>query len=240
MVIQTVTYPLQASIHSVVSNIKNLWNSYIFLIEVNQENKQLKQQLLDMEEKLNIHLEDSVQFRRLRDQMLFARNNPLIKIYAEIIGESSDNTHDIRFINRGSNQKIKRNYIVIRKEGLVGRIFSVSPFQSSVQLMIDHRNRVPALIQRSRVRGLIYGTHEGIEMRQINQHAKIKIGDRVISSGLGGLYPKGILIGWVSEIRHQPHELFKTAILESAVDFNRIEEVFVIIPEKSDSDLIVD
>ena len=67
-----------------------------------------------------------------------------------------------------------------------------------------------------------------------------KIGDRVISSGLGGLYPKGILIGWVSEIRHEQHELFKTAILESAVDFNSIEEVFVIIPSKSNSDAVAD
>ena len=238
--IQTVTYPFQASVQSAVSNIKNLWNSYILLIDVKEENNRLKQQILDMEEKLSEHIENSVQFRRLRDQMLFARKNPLEKIYAEIIGESSDNTHNIRFINRGGNQKVQRNYIVIRKEGLVGRIQSVSPFQSSVQLMIDHRNRVPALIQRNRVRGLIYGTQAGIEMRQINQHAKIKIGDRVISSGLGGLYPKGILIGWVSEIRHQQHELFKTAILESAVDFNSIEEVFVIIPFKLDSDTAVD
>ncbi|MDP6521743.1 MAG: rod shape-determining protein MreC [SAR324 cluster bacterium] len=238
--IQTVTYPFQASVQSAVSNIKNLWKSYIFLIDVKEENNRLKQQILDMEEKLSEHIENSVQFRRLRDQMLFARKNPLEKIYAEIIGESSDNAHNIRFINRGSNQKVQRNYIVIRKEGLVGRIYSVSPFQSSVQLMIDHRNRVPALIQRNRVRGLIYGTQAGIEMRQINQHAKIKIGDRVISSGLGGLYPKGILIGWVSEIRYQQHELFKTAILESAVDFNSIEEVFVIIPSKSDSEAAVE
>ena len=240
MAIQTVTYPFQASVQSAVSNIKNLWNSYILLIDVKEENNRLKQQILDMEEKLSEHIENSVQFRRLRDQMLFARKNPLEKIYSEIIGESSANTHNIRFINRGSNQKVQRNYIVIRKEGLVGRIHSVSPFQSSVQLMIDHRNRVPALIQRNRVRGLIYGTQAGIEMRQINQHAKIKIGDRVISSGLGGLYPKGILIGWVSEIRHQQHELFKTAILESAVDFNSIEEVFVIIPSKSDSEAAVE
>jgi len=96
------------------------------------------------------------------------------------------------------------------------------------------------LIQRNRIRGLIYGTHGGLEMRQINQHANIKIGDRVISSGLGGLYPKGLLIGWVNEIRHQKHELFKTAILDSAVDFNQIEEVFVIVPSKSDSHLFID
>ena len=240
MVVQTITYPVQASVQSVVSTIKNTWNSYINLIEVNEENKMLKQQLLNMEEKLNQHIENSVQFFRLRSQLLFAQKKARKEIFSEIIGESADNTHQIRLINRGSNQLLQRNYIVIRKEGLVGRIQSVSPYQSSVQLIIDHRSRVPALIQRNRVRGLIYGTHDGMEMRQINQHAKIKIGDRVISSGLGNLYPKGILIGWVSGIHHQSHELFKTARLDSAVDFNQIEEVFAILPSKSDSNLSVE
>ena len=239
-VAQTLTYPLQSSVHSIGSTFKNLWHSYISLIDVNEENKFLRQQLLDMEERMNQHIENSVQFLRLRNQLLFARKKIKEKIFAEIIGESADNNHDISLINRGSNQLVQRNYVVLRKEGLVGRIQSVSPFQSSVQLITDHRSRVPALIQRNRIRGLIYGTHEGLEMRQINQHANIKIGDRVISSGLGGLYPKGLLIGWVKEIQHQKHELFKTAIVDSAVDFNQIEEVFVIVPSKTDSHLFID
>ena len=239
-VVQTLTYPLQASVNSIASTFKNLWYSYISLIDVNEENKLLRQQLLDMEEKMNQHIENSVQFLRLRDQLLFASKKITEKIFAEIIGESADNNHDISLINRGSNQLVQRNYVVLRKEGLVGRIQSVSPFQSSVQLITDHRSRVSALIQRNRIRGLIYGTHEGLEMRQINQHANIKIGDRIISSGLGGLYPKGLLIGWVKEIRHQKHELFKTAILDSAVDFKQIEEVFVIVPSKTDSHLFID
>lgn len=239
-VVQTLTYPLQASVNSVASTFKNLWYSYISLIDVNEENKLLRQQLLDMEEKMNQHIENSVQFLRLRDQLLFASKKITEKIFAEIIGESADNNHDISLINRGSNQLVQRNYVVLRKEGLVGRIQSVSPFQSSVQLITDHRSRVSALIQRNRIRGLIYGTHEGLEMRQINQHANIKIGDRIISSGLGGLYPKGLLIGWVKEIRRQKHELFKTAILDSAVDFNQIEEVFVIVPSITDSHLFIE
>ena len=239
-VVQTLTYPLQASVNSVASTFKNLWNSYISLIDVNEENKLLRQQLLDIEEKMNQHIENSVQFLRLRNQLLFASKKITDKIFAEIIGESADNNHDISLINRGSNQLVQRNYIVLRKEGLVGRIQSVSPFQSSVQLITDRRSRVSSLIQRNRIRGLIYGTHKGLEMRQINQHANIKIGDRVISSGLGGLYPKGLLIGWVKEIRRQKHELFKTAILDSAVDFNQIEEVFVIVPSKTDSHLFIE
>ena len=239
-VVQTLTYPLQASVNSVASTFKNLWNSYISLIDVNEENKLLRQQLLDIEEKMNQHIENSVQFLRLRDQLLFASKKLTEKIFAEIIGESADNNHDISLINRGSNQLVQRNFIVLRKEGLVGRIQSVSPFQSSVQLITDHRSRVSSLIQRNRIRGLIYGTHKGLEMRQINKHANIKIGDRVISSGLGGLYPKGLLIGWVKEIRRQKHELFKTAILDSAVDFNQIEEVFVIVPSITDSHLFIE
>ena len=144
MAVQTITYPVQTSVQSVVSTIKNTWNSYINLIEVNEENKLLKQQLLNMDEKLNQHIENSVQFFRLRSQLLFAQKKARNEIFSEIIGESADNTHQIRLINRGSNQLLQRNYIVIRKEGLVGRIQSVSPYQSSVQLIIDHRSRVPA------------------------------------------------------------------------------------------------
>ena len=238
--IQTVTYPMQASVQSFASTINNFWHSYVSLVDVNEENMILKKKILEMEEEINQHIENSVQFLRLRDQLLFASKKTSDKIFAEIIGESTDNTHDIRIINRGSEELVLRNYVVLRKEGLVGRIKSASPFQSIVELITDHRSRVSALIQRNRVRGLIYGTHGGLEMRQINLHAKIKVGDRVISSGLGGLYPKGILIGWVKEISHQPHELFKTAVLDSAVDFNQIEEVFVIVNTKSDSHLFLE
>ena len=72
-VVQTVTYPLQSSVHSIASTFKNLWYSYISLIDVNEENKSLRQQLLDMEERMNQHIENSVQFLRLRNQLLFAR-----------------------------------------------------------------------------------------------------------------------------------------------------------------------
>ena len=176
-VVQTVTYPLQGSVSSVASTFKNLWYSYISLIDVNEDNKLLRRELQDMEEKMNRHIENSVQFLRLRNQLLFASKKIKEKIFAEIIGESVDNNHDISLINRGSNQLVQHNYVVLRKEGLVGRIQSVSPFQSSVQLITDHRSRVSALIQRNRIRGLIYGTHQGLEMRQINQHANIKIGE---------------------------------------------------------------
>ncbi len=228
-VIQTVSYPIQSGVHNLVNIFNDWWEGYVMLIGIRNENQQLLQEIAELKDRLNRSLEDSVQYNRLRGQLLFAQRQPDRKVFAEIIGESIDNIHQMRLINRGSKHGLKRNFSAILREGLVGRVQSVTPFQSNLQLITDFRSRVPALIQRNRIRGLIYGTQTGLEMRQINRRAKVKKGDRVITSGLGGLYPKGILIGTIVEVRVQPHELFQTASIETAVDLSRMEEVFIII-----------
>ncbi len=228
-VIQTVSYPIQSGVHNLVNTFSDWWEGYVMLIGIRNENQQLLQEIAELKDRLNRSLEDSVQYNRLRGQLLFAQRQPDRKVFAEIIGESIDNIHQMRLINRGSKHGLKRNFSAILREGLVGRVQSVTPFQSNLQLITDFRSRVPALIQRNRIRGLIYGTQTGLEMRQINRRAKVKKGDRVITSGLGGLYPKGILIGTIVEVRVQPQELFQTASIETAVDLSRMEEVFIII-----------
>ena len=228
-IIQTVSYPFQSGIHYLVNTIDGWWDGYVMLIGTRQENQQLRDEVAELKERLNQSLENSVQYKRLRGQLLFAKRQPDRKVFAEIIGESVDNIHQMRLVNRGSRHGLKRNFSAILKEGLVGRVQSVTPFQSNLQLITDFRSRVPALIQRNRGRGLIYGTQTGLEMRQINRRAEVKKGDRVITSGLGGLFPKGILIGNIVEVKRQPHELFQTASIETAVDLSRMEEVFIII-----------
>ena len=228
-IIQTVSYPFQSGIHYLVNTIDGWWDGYVMLIGTRQENQQLRNEVAELKERLNQSLENSVQYKRLRGQLLFAKRQPDRKVFAEIIGESVDNIHQMRLVNRGSRHGLKRNFSAILKEGLVGRVQSVTPFQSNLQLITDFRSRVQALIQRTRVRGLIYGTQTGLEMRQINRRAEVKKGDRVITSGLGGLFPKGILIGNIVEVKRQPHELFQTASIETAVDLSRMEEVFIII-----------
>ena len=228
-IIQTVSYPFQSGIHYLVNTIDGWWEGYVMLVGTRQENQQLRDEVAELKERLNQSLENSVQYKRLRGQLLFAKRQPDRKVFAEIIGESVDNIHQMRLVNRGSRHGLKRNFSAILKEGLVGRVQSVTPFQSNLQLITDFRSRVAALTQRNRVRGLIYGTQTGLEMRQINRRAEVKKGDRVITSGLGGLFPKGILIGNIVEVKRQPHELFQTASIETAVDLSRMEEVFIII-----------
>ena len=166
-IIQTVSYPFQSGIHYLVNTIDGWWDGYVMLIRTRQENQQLRDEVAELKERLNQSLENSVQYKRLRGQLLFAKRQPDRKVFAEIIGESVDNIHQMRLVNRGSRHGLKRNFSAILKEGLVGRVQSVTPFQSNLQLITDFRSRVPALIQRNRVRGLIYGTQTGVEMRQI-------------------------------------------------------------------------
>ncbi|MGK5091819.1 rod shape-determining protein MreC [Deltaproteobacteria bacterium TL4] len=226
---QTITYPIQALVHQVLSSTTNVANSYFYLVQLHEENENLKKQLASLQEEVDQYIEESIQYHRLQIQLEFAVQNPDKKIFAEVIGESIDNFHKTLFINRGSHHGIQRNFAVILKEGVVGRIQSVTPFQSTVQLILDHRSRFPAIIQRTRKKGIIYGTQNGIELRQLHLRSDIKVGDRVVTNGLSGLFPKGLLIGIVSEIHHEEYELFQTAYLTPIVDFNKIEGVFVIL-----------
>ena len=228
-VIHTINSPFQKGLNALIRSIKSMWEDYIILVDLHQENRQLHEQISELKQKLNQSREEAVQYRRLRGQLLFAKRQSDEKVLAEIIGESVDNLHQIRLLNRGSTHGLKRNYSAILKEGLVGRIQSVSSFQSVLQLITDFRSRVPALLQRNREKGLIFGTQEGLEMRQIKRRIELKIGDRVITSGLGGMFPKGILIGTVFEFEKRSHELFQTAFIEPSVEFSSMEEVFIII-----------
>lgn len=234
-VAQTVAYPIQFVVHHSVSFVTDVINSYLNLVRLHEENEALKNQIASLQEEVAGLIEESIQYHRLKIQLEFAEQNPDRKVFAEVIGESIDNFHQVLFINRGTQHGIKRNFAVILKEGVVGRIQSVTPFQSSVQLVLDHRSRFPAIIQRTRAKGIVYGTHSGLELRRINLRSDIQVGDRVVTNGLSGLYSKGLLVGIVSAIDHEEHELLKTAQLTPVVDFNKIENVFVIIKKSNES-----
>ncbi len=226
---QTVTYPIQIVFHHLFSVTSEVANSYLYLVQLQKENKELRQQISSLQEEVNQYIEESIQYHRLKVQLEFAEQNPNRKIFTEVIGESIDNFHQTLQINRGSIHGIQRNFAVILKEGVVGRIQTVSPFQSTVQLILDRRMRFPAIIQRTRAKGLVYGTHEGLELRRIHLRADIKEGDRIVTNGLSALFPKGLLVGIVTSIESEEHELFQTAKIRPVVDFDKIEGAFVVL-----------
>ncbi|MBF0353232.1 MAG: rod shape-determining protein MreC [SAR324 cluster bacterium] len=231
-------YPVQMLFHNSVNSVNGVIQSYVNLVNLHKENEQLKNEVQHLKEELNHYLEESIHYNRLKVQLEFAEENPEKKVFAEVIGESVDNFHQVLLINRGSEHGIQRNFPVILKEGVVGRIQSVSPYQASVQLILDQRNRFPAIVQRSRAKGIVYGINEGLELRRIDLRADVQVGDRVITNGLSGLFPKGLLVGIVNQVEHEEHELFQVARITPVVDFDKIEEVFVILKNTHTASLL--
>lgn len=229
-------YPFQWFGQFAKHSVGGVVGSYFQLVNLKKQNEELQQQNLALQEEVNAYLEESIQFHRLKLQLEASEKNPDKKIFAEVIGESFDNLHRVLHLNRGSEHGIQKNFAVILSEGVIGRIQTVTPFESTVMLILDHRSRFPVIIQRSRARGMVYGSSNHLDLQRISVRTDIQVGDRVVTSGLTGLFPKGILVGTVESIEHKDQDLFQSAKLKPAVDFDKIEAVFVIIKSEPQSE----
>ncbi len=150
-------------------------------------------------------------------------------ILASVIGSDAISWAKMITIDKGSNDGLKKNMAVITYEGLVGHIVQTVPHYSKVLLITDVRSAVDALDQDNRTRGVVIGKGSDIcEMKYIPHDADIRIGHPVISSGLGGVFPKGLLIGKVSKVEETEKGLFKNVVVTPSVKISFLEEVFVL------------
>lgn len=251
--LQAAAYPFQAGYHRATTAVEQWVERYVWLVNLKQENERLRMQIQALREELNHHINGSIQFNLLREQLQFLEEDPENKVFAEVIGESVDNFHHTLVINKGYTSGIRRNFPVVLREGVVGRIREVTATQSLVELIVDRRHRFPALVQRTRERmvvegdedtlrlvprdrGVVYGLGRGLQMDRIRMLADVNEGDRVVTSGLAGIFPKGLHVGTVTNVSREQHELFQTAELRPAVNFNEIEWVFVILKDRQDPD----
>lgn len=252
--LNAVTHPIQSAFTAAAGWFAGIFDRYIFLVHTEEENQRLRLETLSLKEELNHYINGSIQFNLLREQLKFKEEDPERRVYAEVIGESLDNFHNTLLINKGYLAGIRRNYPVVLREGVVGRVQSVTALHSLVQLVIDRRHRFPVIIQRSRERlileggggnlrlmapdrGMAMGQGGGLRMERLRMLADVRQGDRVISSGLGGVFPKGLLVGLITKVSREKHELFQTAVISPVVDFNKIEGVYVIINNDKEAQL---
>jgi rod shape-determining protein MreC len=228
-----VAMPLQKGINTGVKEIINIWSSYIYLVNLKEENDQLKKTIARLKRDNQILYEKALSVDRLRKLLLFKENIDLNLIPARVIGEDPSSLFKTIIIDKGLNDGVKEGAGVIATNGVVGHVISVSNSASKVILIIDHNSAVDAIIQRSRVRGILEG--EGgntCRLKYVPRRNDVKINDIIISSGFDRKFPKGILIGKVIKIENKKYGLFQYVKVFPSVDFAKLEEVFV-IPYKS-------
>jgi rod shape-determining protein MreC len=156
---------------------------------------------------------------RLELLLGFKKQLPYTSMAAWVIGLDYSGNRKILFLDKGLNDLVKENMACLNSQGLIGKVVEAGKGISKVICLNDPNSRVPARIERTQEQGLVYGTTTDteLEMRYLPKQSRAEIGDVVVSSGLGGIYPKGIMIGRISEIKEA--DFYNTALILPSVDF---------------------
>jgi rod shape-determining protein MreC len=167
----------------------------------------------------------------LRAQLGFQSEEPQFRwANARLIGFDSSNLIQAIIVDQGTRAGVTEGMTVVTPRGLVGQVVQATPSTAKVLLITDVSSSTNALIQSSRAKGVVNGSRNGqLLMTFIPQGVKIQTGDRVVTSGIGGVFPAGLLVGSVRDVRQNDVDLFQSAQLEPAVDLGQLEEVMVII-----------
>lgn len=192
----------------------------------------LKAQNLDLKQRLADLEEAKLENERIRQLVDFAEAQDLPTIGAHIIGRPTDSRQLSILIDRGTNSGLKVGDAVVAAGGLVGQVVEVTPWNARVRLITDPESGVAALVQRTRANGIVKGDLSGgLELDFVDKKTPPVVGDVVLTSGLGGVYPKGIVIGEVTAVASLSSDLYPVVSIASRVDIARIEEVLVLQAE---------
>jgi rod shape-determining protein MreC len=229
-IVLEIVRPLQLSVVAAVDAVENIWSSYFSLVGVNAENERLRRRVLDLEEQLVQRAEAERADRRLQELLDFRTTLPEQAIPAQIIGRDPLPWSGTITINKGSGDGVGRHAAVVSQHGVIGQIIATSTHSARVLLITDHNSGVDAIVQRSRARGVVKGALDGrCIMKYLQRSEDVVVGDRIVTSGLDGIFPKGISVGEVTDVDLDKRGLLKTADIAPSAPLGRIEEVLVVV-----------
>lgn len=218
-----------AQVQGVVANVQDI-------LTVHQQNQLLRsevEQLRVQNVQANEYAAENIRLRELLGYTQSARQFDLVM--ARVIGREPTTWTRMIVIDRGTQHGVQKNMAVITARGLVGTVTDAGPISSKVQLILDPRSAAGALVQRSRVAGVVKGTpDDAMHPRMVNvpKSQDMAVGDIIVTSGFGGIYPKGIMVGTVSAVKNDSGGLLHYAVIEPATDFQRLEDVAVIVASR--------
>ena len=226
--------PFQQAVSWVANEIHYAGSAIWEISTLYEQNKMLRnevEQLRGINLQANEALAENERLRAMVGYQQTAHQFDLVA--ARVIGRESDTWSRMIVIDRGTASGVQEDMPVVTPQGLVGRVVEAGPNSSKVQLILDPRSSVGTIVQRaeSRVTGIVQGDMDNPTMPQmvnIPKNADVVEGDVIVTSGFGGIFPKGIIVGLVSSLKNDDGGLLKIGVLESAVDFQKLEDVLVI------------
>jgi len=231
-----ISAPVQKVVWGIIGGVGSVWRGYFYLVGLEKENQTLKRELQELKLQMNRYREADLANERLRALLNFKKSIATPLLPAQLVAFDPSGWFQTILIDKGRSDGVVLDMAVVSAEGLVGRVIGVGNHHAKVLLILDGNSAVDAYIQRSRARGVLVGLgRELCLLKYVQRNEDVQVGDKVISSGMGGVFPKGLLVGTVQEVVRASSGLFQRVEVEPAVNFSRLEEVLVVIqppPEK--------
>ena len=219
---------VQRGATSAVSSAREGWQNYFALQQIRQDNENLKQRVAQLEMRLQQERARAEQTRTLQQLLSLREEAALTTEAANVIGASADAYFRTISIDKGTGSGLQQDMAVIAPAGVVGRIIMPTARAAKVQLLVDRNAAAAALIERSRAQGVVLGTGtESLTMTYLPGSADVRVGDRVVTSGIDGIYPKGFVIGQIESLQRGIGE-YSGIVITPAVDFSALEAVLVV------------
>lgn len=224
----------QSGIASVSGYFKGIWRNYTDLINVREENKKLREEI-QKHKAINTKYREAVAVNiRLEKLLELKESLPPPTITAQIIGKDPSQWFKTIIINRGSSDGVQKSMPVVTVEGVVGQVMNTSPHYAKVLLANDPNSAIDVIIQKNRVQGIIKGKgSNGYELHYVLKNAEVEKNDRVVTSGLGGVFPKGLPVGTISSVLKTRRGMFQQIEIKPAVDFSQLEYLTIIMKKSS-------
>ncbi len=231
-VLQVVTFgsfsEVQRGTMAIIDGARGIWSGYVALQQVQQENSALRQELQTLQVRLQQERAEAQRTDNLRQLLELRERATLDTVAAEVIAGAASPDFKTVTIDKGSSDALETDMAVIAPAGVVGRIILPSRRASKVQLLIDRNAAAGALIERTRVQGIVVGIGDGmLHMQYVPGTADVKTGDLVVTSGIDGIYPKGFVIGAIDHAVRGAGAYLEI-LIRPAVDFSRLEEVLIV------------
>ena len=220
--------PLEKALAWVQTSSSDLWHNYFYLRGVRAENRSLKAQLERMSLDQARMSQDADQARRLQALLSFKEQFISQTMAAQVIGASGSELSRSVYIDKGEKDHIKPDMAVITADGIVGKVLRVYRSTSQVLLINDQTSGVGALLDKTRVQGILRGTSAGeAVLEKVMSDETVPAGELVLTSGGDGVFPKGLLVGRVTRVL-AGNDLFLNIHVRPAADLSKLEEVLVV------------
>ena len=219
----------QSGVTKVMASFENVWLNYIALWDVREENELLRNELQKYKTLNNKYREAVALNVRLEKLLGLKETLPPPTLTAQIVGKDPTQWFKTIMVNRGAGDGVQKGMPVVTTEGIVGQVMNTSPNHCKILLANDPNSAIDVLIQKTRVQGIIKGKDSFYKLHYVLKNNVVTEGDRIVTSGLGGIFPKGLPVGKVSSVTSNRRGMFQLIEVDPAVDFSRLEYIVIIL-----------